>query len=714
MAQRKTRRRFFINSKKHGTAIKLILGFFLFFAVFSALSFLLVAKDLPRPEEFTEKPFVLPTRIYDRSGEVLLYQIYGEEKRTVVPLEQISNNLKWAIIATEDANFYRHIGLDFAGVLRAIVKNIQAGKLTAGGSTLTQQLIRSSFLSLDKTPSRKIKEIILTLELERRYSKDEILGFYLNQVPFGSNAYGVEAASQTYFGKSSADVSVEEAALLASLIQAPSYLSPYGSHQDELFARKDYVLGRMASSGYITKDMADEAKGKEIKINASRDSIKAPHFALYVRDYLEKNYSDYFLQTKGLKVYTTLDWELQSWAEQVISERMDYNRNYNAFNASLVSVNPNTGEVLAMVGSADWHATESLPKGCTPGLNCQFEPKVNVSIYGGGRQPGSAFKPFAYARAFKDGLTPNTVVWDVKTEFNPNCPASADKEKDEFGTPCYHPKNYTNTSTGPINLRRALAQSINVPAVKVLYLAGINETIDLAKNMGITTLTRPSSWYGLSLVLGGGEVKLLDMVSAYGVFATEGYRAAPFFISKIEDSQGNIVEENKTTPKEVLDAQTARLINSVLSDNEARAPLFGLNSPLYFPGKDVAVKTGTTQEYKDAWTIGYTPSIVAGVWAGNNDGTLPDQRPGLVLASPIWNKFMQKALELYPSADFIDPNPIETQKPILNGDINLNEPHSILHFVDRFDPLGPEPKNPELETQYFNWEAAIKNWLKTP
>lgn len=694
-------------------ALKFILGSFLFGLVFSAFAFLWVAKDLPRPEEFTEKPFILPTRIYDRTGEVLLYQIYGEEKRIIVPFDKISDNVKYAILAAEDANFYNHIGIDFTGVLRSIIKNVLTGKLTYGGSTLSQQLIRSSFLSLDKTPSRKIKEIILTLELERRYSKEEIFGFYLNQVPFGSNTYGVEAAAQTFFGKSASDVSIEEAALLTSLIQAPSYLSPYGSHQDELMARKNYVLDRMSSIGYISQTEADEVKNKEIKISASSDLIKAPHFALYVRDYLEENYSDYFLQTKGLKVYTTLDWELQQLAEKVIEERMDYNRSFNAFNSSLVALNPRTGEVLTMVGSADWYATESLPKGCTPGLNCQFEPKVNVSTFGGGRQPGSAFKPFAYARVFKDGLTPETVVWDVKTEFNSSCSSSADQEKNQFGEICYHPKNYTNTFKGPITLREALAQSINVPAVKVLYLAGVTETIELAQNMGITTLTQPPSWYGLSLVLGGGEVKLLDMVSAYGVFATEGYRPSPFFIIKIEDSEGNIIEENKTTPRKVLDTQTARLINSVLSDNEARAPLFGWNSPLYFPDSDVAVKTGTTQEYKDAWTIGYTRSIVAGVWSGNNDGTLPYQKPGLILASPIWSKFMQKAIKFYPSADFIDPEPIKTAKPILNGIINNEDPHSILHFINRFDPLGDEPSNPSLDPQYFNWEEAIKNYIKT-
>jgi 1A family penicillin-binding protein len=712
MAKRKTRRHFFNKGNRWHLALKIVLGCFLF-SVFSATAvFVYFAKDLPRPELFTEKPFVLPSKIYDREGETLLYQIYGEEKRTVVPLDQISDNLKNAVLAAEDSNFYNHFGLDIEGIMRSVFKNIQTGTLNYGGSTLTQQLIRSSFLTMDKTASRKVKEIILTIELERRYSKDEIFGFYLNQVPFGSNTYGVEAAAQTFFNKSAADVSIEEAALLAALIQGPSYLSPYGSHQDELYARRDYVLNRMEALNYINEEEVAKAKEGEASFAKATDTIKAPHLTLYVREYLESNYSDYFLQTKGLKVYTTLDWELQQAAEAAIQNGVEHNQHYNAYNAGLVAINPNTGEVLAMVGSANWYETESYPESCIPGKTCQFEPKLNVAVYGGGRQPGSSFKPFAYARAFKDGLTPDTIVWDVKTEFNPNCTSTAIEEKDEFDGECYHPKNYTNNFSGPVTLREALAQSINVPAVKVLYLAGLSETIDLAKSMGITTLNQKPSWYGLSLVLGGGEVKLIDMVSAYGVFATEGYSVPPVFILKIEDSEGNVIEENRRTPKKVLDSQTARIISDILSDNEARAPLFGWNSPLHFPGYDVAVKTGTTQEYKDAWTIGYTTSVVAGVWAGNNDGTLPDQKPGLVLASPIWNEFMQTALKLYPGSEFNEPSPAETEKPALNGEINRDDPHSILHYVDRFDPLGDEPEKPELNAQYTNWEEAVKVWIE--
>jgi len=713
MTQRKIYRRSFIKNKNWRLTIKILLSCFLFAILLAGAVFTYFAKDLPRPESFTERSFALPAKIYDRTGEILLYQIYGEEKRTVVSLDEIPTNLKLAVLAAEDSNFYHHIGIDFGGILRSFFKNIKTGTLTYGGSTLTQQLIRSTFLTTQKTASRKIKEIILTLELERRYSKDEIFEFYLNQIPFGSNAYGVEAAAQTYFNKSVSDISLEEAAFLASVIQSPSYLSPYGSHLDELLARKDnYTLNRMVILGFITEEEADDARNKTINLAGVKDPIKAPHFTLYIKEYLENNYSDYYLQTKGFKIYTTLDWELQKAAETAVEEGVAVNKNLNAHNAGLVAINPKNGEVLAMVGSADWYETDSYPIGCIPSKDCQFEPKLNIAIYGEGRQPGSAFKPFAYAAAFTEGLTPETVVWNVKTEFNPNCSATAEEEKDEFDEICYHPKNYTDKFTGPINLRNALAQSINVPAVKILYLAGLRETIELAKNMGITTLNQDPSWYGLSLVLGGGEVKLIDMVSAYGVFATEGYQISPVFITRIEDSAGNILEQNQKTPKKVLETQTARIINDILSDNEARSPVFGRYSPLYIPGHDVAVKTGTTQEYKDTWTIGYSTSIVAGVWTGNNDGSLPAQKPGVELAAPIWNSFMKKALEIYPGSNFIDPDPIQADKPILAGEINKEDPHSILHYIDRFDFLGETPKNPESNIQYTNWEEAIKKWVK--
>jgi len=688
----------FAHSKRMGLLLKILGGGFLFFVFISSLLFIYHAKDLPRPEDFTERSFILPTKIYDRTGKILLYQIYEEEKRTVIPLSEAPEYLKQAVLVAEDDNFYNHFGLDLKGIFRAILKNLKIGEPIYGGSTISQQLVRSSFLTPEKSLKRKIKEVVLTLELERRYSKDEILGFYLNQVPFGSNAYGIEAAAQTYFGTSTCQLTLAQSALLASLIRAPSYLSPYGSHKDKLLARKDYILSRMAEKGYITKKEKEIAQKESLEFAEIRHPIKAPHFVLYVKDYLEQHYPDYFLKEKGLKVYTTLDWDLQKAAERIVKEGVAQNKGFNAHNAALVAINPKNGHILAMVGSADWWAPSSYPEGCeNSSEGCLFDPKVNVAVYGEGRQPGSAFKPFAYLQALKKGLTPKTILWDVKTEFNPDCSASSTDEKDGFGMDCYHPKNYDDKFRGPVTFRQALAQSINVPSVKVLYLAGVKDTIDLAKTLGITTLEKPLSWYGLSLVLGGGEVRLLDMVSAYGVFANQGLRVSPVIVTKIEDTEGNIIEENKKTPKRVLDAQVVNQLNDILSDNEARAPMFGARSPLYIPGCQVAAKTGTTQEYKDAWTIGYSSSIVVGVWAGNNNSTPTNEKPGVVLAGPIWNKFMKEALKKYPGHDFEKPKPVQKQE------INWKEPHSALHYL---------LKNPKLDPQYPHWEWAIQKWLK--
>ena len=591
--------------------------------------FIYYAKELPRPEKFTEKQFAQSTKIYDRTGEILLYKIYGEEKRTLIPLSAVPEHLKQAIIVAEDKNFYKHPGIDFKGTMRAIMVDLRLRKPMQGGSTITQQLIRSTFLTRKKTIERKIREIILTIELERKYSKDQILEWYVNQVPFGSNAYGVEAATQTYFKKSVSEISLPEAAILASLIQAPSYLSPYGKHKEELLNCKDNILNRMAKQEYISKEQAEELKQQEIVFAPDLVEIKAPHFTLYVKQYLETKYGENFLKEKGLKVWTSLDWELQQIAKEAVKNGSDANVKYKAHNASLVAIQPKTGELLAMVGSKNYFG-ESFPEGCATGKDCLFEPKVNVAIYGIGRQPGSAFKPFAYVTAFKKGYDDKTIVVDQETNFG----VWGDKE--------YIPKNYDGLFRGPISLRSALAQSINVASVKVLlYLAGLEDSAQTAKDLGITTLKPP---YGPSIVLGGWEVRLLDITSAYGVFAAEGLKIPPVSILKITDNQGNIIEENKKTPKRVLGIKETQLLNDILSDNEARAPMFGFNSSLYVKGYKVAVKTGTTQEYKDAWAVGYTPSLVCGVWAGNNNNSPMKKKPSVMIAGPIWKEFMSKAL----------------------------------------------------------------------
>jgi len=631
--------------KRRLISILKFLGFFSLFLVFCFLFlFIYYAKDLPQPEKFTERHLFQSTKIYDRSGQILLYEIYGEEKRTWVSLETVPEYLKQAVITTEDANFYHHFGIDFRGIIRAALINLEIMKPVYGGSTIPQQLIRSTFFSTEKTAQRKIREVVLAIELDRRYSKDQILEWYLNQIPFGSNCYGVESVSQTYFNKPVSEVSLAEAVILASLISGPSRLSPYGQNLDILLSKKDYILDRMVEAGFITKEDAERAKKEEIKFSEIRSPIKAPHFVMEVKKYLDEKYGEDFLREEGLNVYTTLDWDLQQQAEKAIKEGMEINEKHGAFNASLVAISPKTGQILAMVGSKSWFV-DPYPENCIPGLNCLFEPKVNVATYRIGRQPGSAFKPFVYFTAFKKGHDDETVVIDEETNFG------------VWGGKEYVPQNFDKKFHGEVTLREALAQSINIVAVKVLLdLAGLEDGIKTARDLGITTLKPP---YGPSIVLGGWEVKLLEMTSAYGVFAAEGLKIPPSYILRIEDSKKNILEENKKTPKRVLEKEPCRLLNDVLSDNEARAPLFGLRSPLYFENYQVAAKTGTTQNNKDAWTIGYSTSVVAGVWVGNNDNSPMEKRLSVLVSSPIWKKFMDEALKKYPPENFKKPEKLE-------------------------------------------------------
>lgn len=588
--------------------------------------FLYYTKDFPRPDSLSEKSFVEPTRIYDRTGEVILYTVYGEEKRDIVALDDIPDHLVHAVVSIEDADFYSHSGLDFKGIARSILENLKNWNRSQGGSTISQQLIRNTFLTGDKTISRKVREIILTLELERRYSKDEIMEFYLNQIPFGGNAYGVEAAAQTFFNKSVSDLEVQESAIIASIIRSPSRLSPYGNHIEELMARKDYTLDRMAYLGYLSEAEAQQYKEKEITFSPSAQLLRAPHFTLEIVQYLEQTYGEEYLKTQGLKVYTSIDWELQQKAEEIVKKNAQNNLRYNAHNLALSAVDPNNGEVLAMVGSVDYFK-DPFPEGCTPGKSCRFEPYPNVAERP--RQPGSAFKPFVYADAFKKGYTDKTIVIDEPINYNG-----------------YSPKNYDGMYRGAVTLRSALAQSLNVPAVRVLAeMTNVADSIKTASDFGITTLTRPPSFYGLPLVLGGGEVTLLEMTSAYGVFASDGYANPPVSIIKVVDSNGQTIEEKNSSPKKVLDSNIAKMITSILSDNDARAPMFGYNSILNIPG--VAVKTGTTQDYKDGWAIGYNNSVVIGVWAGNNDNTPMINAPGISVAGPTWRELFEYYISNY-------------------------------------------------------------------
>jgi 1A family penicillin-binding protein len=614
---------------------------FILLAIFTAFIsvFFLFLKDLPRPEVFTEAQLNQSTKIYDRTGKILLSSVYGEEKRTYVPLSEIPDIMQKAVIATEDANFYNHFGIDLVGMLRALKIDITTRSDSHGASTITQQLIRSTFLTPDKTISRKIKEIILSIELDRKYPKNQILEWYLNQVPFGINIYGIEEASLTYFQKSSKDLTLPEAALMAAVIQLPSYYSPYGNHLDDLLIRKDYVLKRMEAEHYITTAQRDEAMKYQFTFNKLPKTM-AVHFVEYVKQQLENTYGPEFLETKGLKIYTTLDWELQQTAEASIAENVEKNiTRFGAYNSALISINPKTGEILAMVGSANpWG--ESLPKGCDPATTCKFVPSYNVATQGN-RQPGSSFKPFVYAEAFRKGSTDQTIVVDEPTNFG------------IWGGKAYEPVNYDGRFRGPVTLRNALAQSLNVPAVKVLRdLAGLDDSIALAKKMGITTLNQDPGFYGLALVLGGGEVHLIDMVSAYGVFANNGQRIEPSPIIKIEDANGNIIYENNKTPRKVLESNVCEMITSILSDNNARAPIFGYSSNLYFPDYKVFAKTGTTQKNVDGWVIGCTNDTCVGVWSGNNNNTPMVGGVGESASGPAWRKVIEKSVELKQKGDY--------------------------------------------------------------
>lgn len=632
---------------------RLILG--LVIAVIFVLSFsaAVLSIGLPSPTNLTAVRLLESTRVLDRNG-VVLHDIYGDQRRTFVSLADIPEDLKHATIAAEDKSFYLHSGYDIRGLIRGVIIKPLLGSRAQGGSTITQQLVKNCFLDPRRSVSRKIKELILAIEIEKLYTKDKILETYLNEIPYGGRAYGVESASEIFFGKSAIELNLPESALLAALPQSPTYYSPYGQHPDELLARKDWVLKRMFEEGYITERQMNDAQTEEIVFKPRSDSIRAPHFVMYIKEILADRYGEKLLEEGGLTITTTLDWEMQKAAEEVIASKAEYNKErYNAGNAALVTIDPHTGEILAMVGSKDYFDLEA-------------DGNVNVTIRE--RQPGSAIKPLVYATAFKKEYGPATMLLDVKTDFGNE----------------YSPNNYDGEFRGPISVREALQGSVNVPAVKTLAYAGVNETINLAHKMGITTLNQPER-YGLSLVLGGGEVKLLDLTAAYGVFATGGRKAKLMPVLKVEDSKGRVLEENfPESLKQVLDPEIAYLINNILSDDAARAPFFGAGSMLTLPGKIVAAKTGTTDMYRDGWTIGYTPNLVTGVWAGNNRGELMNKAGGLSVAAPIWNGYMRKVLASRSNESFSVPSGIRTV------------------VVDALSGKLPSDATPETKTEVFS------------
>lgn len=590
------------------------------------------AKDLPSPSKINSKFAAQSTQIFDRNGK-LLYEIHGNENRILVDWNDIPQNVKNATVAVEDKDFYHHFGFDFKRIIGSAVFDIATRQKSQGGSTITQQFVKNALLSNEKSFSRKIKEVMLSVMIEQMYSKDDILKMYLNEIPYGSNAYGIQVAAKTYFNKDAKDLDLAQSAVLAALPNAPTYYSPYGQHKDELMKRKDMILDLMVQQKYITKDQADAAKKEQLVFsNNPYGSITAPHFVMYVKEKLIEKYGENTVNTGGLKVYTTLDLDKQKLAEEAVAKYADRNaRYYNTTNASLVAEDPKTGQVLAMVGSKDF-------------FDEKIDGNVNVAI--SGRQPGSSFKPYVYATLFKsENWGAGSTIYDVKTDFGGG----------------YTPVNYEGGFKGPLSIRSALQGSRNIPAVKALYMTGVGNSIATAKSMGITTLGDPSQ-YGLSLVLGAGNVTLLDHTSAYGVFATGGIKHDPTVFLKVEDSGGKTLERYKDIPgQRVLDPQVAYLINNILSDDSARAYIFGRGGPLSLGNRPAAAKTGTTDNFKDGWTMGYTPSLVTGVWAGNSDGT-PMKRgaDGSYVAAPIWHEFMSKALADTKIEQFQRPSGIKT------------------------------------------------------
>jgi len=678
---------------------------------------------LPDISTFEARKIANSSKITDRTGEIVLYDIHQSVRRTEIPLEQMGTNIQNAVISIEDTHFYSHNGIRPTSIMRAALGLITTASTSkGGGSTITQQIIKNTLLNTDKSFTRKAKEWVLAVRLERHFSKEQILQIYLNDAPFGSTIYGVEEAAQAFYSKKAVDLSISESAYLAAMLPAPSYYSPFGNHKDRLTNRKNLVLKKMLEYNRITQAEYDTAMAEEVTFNqAASNSIKAPHFVFSVLDYLQEKYGADVMESGGYTIKTTLDYDLQLAAEKAITSHAETNqKNYRASNSALTAVDPKTGQILAMVGSKDYFAKD-------------IDGAYNVAT--AQRQPGSSFKPFVYATAFSKGYTPETILFDVPTEFSTNCNANSSPKPGYTEKDCYHPSNFDDKFKGPMQLRNALAESRNIPAVKLLYLVGVDDAVNTAHTLGITSLNDPKE-IGLSLVLGGGEVSLLEMTSAYGVFANNGVRNPSTSILEVRDKKGDIIEEFEESSTEVLEKNIALTLNDVLSDAGARTPTFG--SAITIP--NVAVKTGTTNDNKDAWIIGYSSSVVAGVWSGNNDNKSM-AGGGSGVSGPIWKEFMLEANKKYPNDAFEKPIPdpdYNTLKPVLRGQWMGNQTveidrvtglratnntpaeariekvitdvQDILYWVDKKNPRGPAPTNPYSDPQFSLWSPAVQYW----
>ncbi|HUW24040.1 MAG TPA: PBP1A family penicillin-binding protein [Patescibacteria group bacterium] len=698
-----------------------------FGAILSSVLLVVVAKDLPRPDRIVRREG-FATKIFDRNGK-LIYDVFENQKRTPVQLYEVPEALRKATIAIEDKDFYRHKGFDPKGYLRAAF-NILVHHRLQGGSTLTQQLVKNVLLSSERTISRKVKEFILTLEIESRYSKDQILQMYLNEAPYGGTAWGVEEAAQTYFGKGVSELSLTESAFLAGLPQSPSRYSPFGKTPEAYLGRTEDVLRRMREDGYISGE--EEKKSLEglpdLKFASAGGTLKAPHFVMYVKSLLEEKYGEKVVEQGGLRVTTSLDLDLQETAQGIVTMEIAKVENLHITNGAAIVMGPQTGEILAMVGSKNYDDPD-------------YDGKFNV-VTSKNRQPGSTIKPVTYVTALKKGYTAATLLIDTTTSF-----PGGDK-------PEYVPVNYDGKEHGPLQMRFALGNSINVAAVKMLAMVGVKEMLSTAYEMGFSTLeptTENLRRLGLSVTLGGGEVSLLDMASAYSAFANTGLKVEPTAVLKVTDKDGNVLEEVHPLPgKRVLSEGEAFIISNILSDNKARLLTFGENNLLKFTGREVAAKTGTTNDRRDNWTIGWTPQVMVGTWVGNNDNTeMKALVSGVSGAAPIWRKIINEYLKDKSVENFPVPSEVVTAEVDLISGYRAHDgfPSRTEFFIRGTEPTGEDPVHPKLkickaqgklatpvdiargdyeEKEYFvfkekdpfaapdqinRWQKGIDNWL---
>lgn len=579
------------------------------------------------------------TKLYAKDG-TLLYEIFKDVKQTYVPLRDINPYAVHATVAIEDKDFYIHKGISVPSMLRSAAMDYYLQDTQYGGSTITQQLVKNSILTSEKSIVRKVAEVIWAMEIEKNLSKDQILERYLNNIPYGRNTAGIEAAAKGYFGKSSRDLTLAESAYLAGLPQAPSLYSPSGENRDVLDGRKDYILSLMRDQGYITNEEYEQARNERVTFVQNVDIIRAPHFVFWLRQELIKQLGEEKVYKGGLKIETSLDLHLQTLAENTVKEFGEKNsKQYRANNAALVAIDPKTGQVLAMVGSRDYFG-KAEPAGCKVGSDCMFEPNTNVAT--SLRQPGSSFKPYVYVTAFGEDFkfTPATIVQDIRRNFGSSAAP-------------YIPNNYNYAQYGNVSVRKALGGSLNIAAVNTISKIGVEPVIGTLRNVGITA---PLKNCGLALALGACEISLLEHTAGFAVFANIGKKNSATGIVRIRDPLGRIMIQDAPENEQVINPAAAYELVDIMSDNDARSYIFGKKNPLTLEGRKVAAKTGTTQNWKDGWTVGFTPELAVGVWTGNNDGRLMKAgADGVFVAAPIWNAFMTQALKDVPAGEFIEP-----------------------------------------------------------